>query len=609
MEKNNKKIEVLSFIVLVVLIIALAFVLYIRRNSITNVNKVLSNKYDEIKCVDEKCQYLTAYKESNNKVYVYDSYGTKISTFEKSNSRMLYKATPTYLLFKNVSNKGELKNYIMTKTSGKKVYTSENELTVLSDYLVEDKGEETSKIVNYNGKVLYSDIKKVRRFENVSSIKVQNEEYLIDENGNRILSDYVIDKEIKNDNNKVLYLILKDSSNAYYYFDIKAGKISSDSFSSYKEGAKDNGLYIYKKSNGETIKYILTKNGKVKDDPNEPQTKLVKRIEELLSDKYSLYTQSVVSNKQTKVLVDNKEDNSFGTFDINEKKYKKIYNYVKEDGSSIIFNFDSYDDNRYFQISCTEGNCGSSKITVFDVSKGKVLFNYEANENQITKFTGIKDGYSLVKYSANSTDEFKDKYVLYDKKNNIIASSKNLITVVDKKIIFGEKYGDVETIIYSAKLKKVLNSDDSLAMVNKVNKTKIYEYSDDNKTYFVSNKGDILFKVNNEKSNIYYTDEVILNITEKKVSILDAKNNKVGEYKFEDGESIIGEKNSTLSSYKNSIFVNSSNGKYGKIVDYSGKKVKKLKKTNIYSVEYCKKTNSVIIITVDNNKYGFYVAK
>ena len=53
MKKNNKKVEILLIIVLIVLIAGLGLTLYLRRNTITNVNKVLANKYDEIKCVDD----------------------------------------------------------------------------------------------------------------------------------------------------------------------------------------------------------------------------------------------------------------------------------------------------------------------------------------------------------------------------------------------------------------------------------------------------------------------------------------------------------------------------------------------------------------------------
>ena len=53
MKKNNKKFEILLIALLVVLIAGLGLTLYLRRNTITNVNKVLANKYDEIKCVDD----------------------------------------------------------------------------------------------------------------------------------------------------------------------------------------------------------------------------------------------------------------------------------------------------------------------------------------------------------------------------------------------------------------------------------------------------------------------------------------------------------------------------------------------------------------------------
>ena len=102
MKKNNRKVEIFSFVVLIILIMCLGLTVYLRRNQITNVNKVLSNKYDEIKCIDKNCDYITVYSKAKNKIYVYDSYGTKISKYNKSNSRMIYGATSSYLLFKEV---------------------------------------------------------------------------------------------------------------------------------------------------------------------------------------------------------------------------------------------------------------------------------------------------------------------------------------------------------------------------------------------------------------------------------------------------------------------------------------------------------------------------
>ena len=610
MIKSNKKLEIISIVLLIILIVALGLTVYLRRNTITNVNKVLSDKYDEIKCIDEDCDFITVYDESKGKIYVYDSYGNKISKYNKTSSKSLYDVTPTYLLFKNINKKGEIVEYYVTKVNGKKVYSSKNELTVLSDYLVEELDGEKSNIINYKGDVLYSNIEKVKRYKSVSAIKVLDEEYLISDRGDRTLSDYVIDREVLDDEGETLYLVLQDSSKAYYYFDAKTEKFKGDSFNSYEFNEDKKTIKAYKESNGETTVLDIDKKGVQKEAEEESQVKVLKKIKPLIDEeKYRLYQKGLYSNLQDKVLVDSLEDNSFGIYDLKEKTYKELYKYTSENGSSIIMNFKSYDDNKYFQVNCTEGMCGEQKILVYDAKEGKVLFDYVYGENKIKNFTGIKGGYKLVKYTADSTEEFSNKYVLYNKKNEIVVSSKNMITVVDKDIIFGKKYDEEMSIIYSAKLKKVFNTDDNLARMEKIGKVKVYEYSDEKNTYVVSTNGKELFKVDNSKSNLVYSKDLVLNVTDKKVSLINAKNNKLGEYKFEKNESLLSEDGQVNLSYKKSIFVNNTVDKYGKIVYYNGTKIRKLKKTNIASVSQSKASKNVVIITTNGKKYGFVIAK
>ena len=610
MIKNNKKIEILSIILLIVLIVALGLTVYLRRNTITNVNKVLSNKYDEIKCVDEDCDFITVYDKDKNITYIYDSYGNKISKYKMSNSKTLYGVTPTYLLFKNIDKNGEIKEYYVIKVNGKKVYSSKKELTVLSDYLVEELDGEKSNIINYKGDVLYSNVEKVKRYKKVSSIKVLDEEYLISERGDRTLSDYVIDREVFDDEGETIYLILQDSSKAYYYFDAKTEKFKGDSFNSYEFNEDKKTIKAYKESNGETTVLDIDKKGKQKESEEESQVKVQKKITPLIDEeKYRLYQKGLYSNLQDKVLVDSIEDNSFGIYDLKEKTYKELYKYTSENGSSIIISFKSYDDNKYFQINCTESMCGEQKILVYDAKEGKVLFDYVYGENKIKNFTGIKGGYKLVKYTSDSTDEFKDKYVLYNKKNEVVVSSTNMITVVDKDILFGKKYDEEMSIIYSAKLKKVFNTDDNLAEMKKIGKDKVYTYSDEENTYVVSDNGKELFKVENAKSNLVFSKDLILNVTNEKVSLINAKNKKLGEYKFEKNESILSKDGEVNLSYKKSIFVNNITNNYGKIVYYNGTKIRKLKNTNISSVSQSKASKNVIIITTDGKKFGFVIAK
>ena len=305
MIKSNKKIEIISIVLLIILIVALGLTVYLRRNTITNVNKVLSDKYDEIKCIDEDCDFITVYDESKGKIYVYDSYGNKISKYNKTSSKSLYDVTPTYLLFKNINKKGEIVEYYVTKVNGKKVYSSKNELTVLSDYLVEELDGEKSNIINYKGDVLYSNIEKVKRYKSVSAIKVLDEEYLISERGDRTLSDYVIDREVLDDEGETLYLVLQDSSKAYYYFDAKTEKFKGDSFNSYEFNEDKKTIKAYKESNGETTVLDIDKKGVQKEAEEESQVKVLKKIKPLIDEeKYRLYQKGLYSNLQDKVLVD-----------------------------------------------------------------------------------------------------------------------------------------------------------------------------------------------------------------------------------------------------------------------------------------------------------------
>ena len=46
--------------------------------------------------------------------------------------------------------------------------------------------------------------------------------------------------------------------------------------------------------------------------------------------------------------------------------------------------------------------CGNDKVTIYDVEKGKVLFEYNHGENEIQYFSGFDGGYKLVKYSTNA---------------------------------------------------------------------------------------------------------------------------------------------------------------------------------------------------------------
>ena len=62
MEKKRKNILIISIISLLILVIILYFII----NNI-QINKILSAKYDDIKCVDSNCNGIIASKNGKNK--------------------------------------------------------------------------------------------------------------------------------------------------------------------------------------------------------------------------------------------------------------------------------------------------------------------------------------------------------------------------------------------------------------------------------------------------------------------------------------------------------------------------------------------------------------
>ena len=79
MEKKRKNILIISIISLLILVIILYFII----NNI-QINKILSAKYDDIKCVDSNCNGVVASKNGKNKEFVLlDSNGKIISKFNQ----------------------------------------------------------------------------------------------------------------------------------------------------------------------------------------------------------------------------------------------------------------------------------------------------------------------------------------------------------------------------------------------------------------------------------------------------------------------------------------------------------------------------------------------
>ena len=159
----------------------------------------------------------------------------------------------------------------------------------------------------------------------------------------------------------------------------------------------------------------------------------------------------------------------------------------------------------------------------------------------------------------------------------------------------------------------MLNNDENLASKVSVGTTYVYKYSDGNKTYLLNEKGKVLRTIAGNSVSLIYSEDAVIYLDKDKVNIINPVDNKSKSYKLKKNEKINDNSGLNITPYKNSIFVNNTVDGYGKVINVNGRTVKKITNASINSVNYNKKTDTVIIITKrikgNSNQYGLYIAK
>ena len=408
--------------------------------------------------------------------------------------------------------------------------------------------------------------------------------------------------------------MLEDSNkNAYYYYNHAKNKIIGDSFNGYTTSSNEGELIITKNENGSSRRYILDRNGKQKALSTESTKDFIDSIKGNLTDDYYLYTDSVKMNNQKVVLVNNKKKNSVGTYDVKTKEYNKILDFTEENGLATIYDLVSNEKEIYLQINCSSNYCKKSTMIVYDMINGKELYKTEDEKNIPQNYTEYEDNYKVIKYSLSSSEDYKGKYVLYNKDNKEVLKSDNQIVVVDKKLVFGKNSANQSLILFSAKSNKAINSDKYLASKITIGDTYVYKYSDDNKTYLLNSNGKKLKELGNSAASLIYSKDAIIYMESGRVNIVNPSQNKTKVYKLKNNEKINNNAGENIAPYKNAIYINNTVDNYVKVINVNGRTVKKIKKSTINSVKYNNKSDTVIIITRrvkdNNNLYGLYIAK
>lgn len=621
---KTKLIKILCAIA-VVLLIALIIKIFVFKpgTSKNGVSKLLDTKYDSISCIDYDCNGFMAIegdKLTKYKVVLFNVDGEKVADYKEVYNANLKETEVPYAIGKDFYltsitslSKLSASGYNMKNKKGKVIYSSEKSIELLNNYLVITTDKETSKkiIVDKKGKVLYSNISDYESYFNgkIIEIEIDNTYALLNEIGEKFLSDYSISKIVKDEDEKYLYAVVKNEKDKVYnYFDLLKAKIVGDSFSSYSAGDEVGTLVITKKENEKSVKYLLTKDGKqTKLETEETTTSsdgFYKDFKDKVdTDTYSIFSGSLYSKDQENIIVNNKVEKSMGVYNVNTKEYKELYKYAQDKSYfySSVYNVKNSDENGLvLRFICTT-SCDQNESLVYDVKNNKELYRYEG-ENHITSYAEYENGYKVIGLS-NSTD----KYTVLDKDNKNLYSSKKVLLILDSELVLGDK-PSYSAILYSSKDNKVIN-ENTVSIIDDY-KNMLYKYSDETNTYILDKDGKEIIKVN-KNDYLKNIDNYYIYIANNKINIYDIDKNKTNSYAMKDSEKMNDASGSMISPYKQTLVINNSTEKYVKAINFNGKVLKK-----IDNVELSKfKTNDeaekafLIVKKTKNNKdlYGLYV--
>lgn len=623
---KTKLIKILCAIA-VVLLIALIIKIFVFKpgTSKNGVSKLLDTKYDSISCIDYDCNGFMAIdgdKLTKYKVVLFNVDGEKVADYKEVYDANLKETEVPYAIGKDFYltsitslSKLSASGYNMKNKKGKVIYSSEKSIELLNNYLVITTDKETSKkiIVDKKGKVLYSNISDYDSYFNgkIIEIEIDNTYALLNELGEKFLSDYSISKIVKDEDEKYLYAVVKNEKDKVYnYFDLLKAKIVGDSFSSYSAGDEVGTLVITKKENEKSVKYLLTKDGKQtkveeETNTNTGSSNLFDVFKNYIDSTYAIYTRSLYSKDQENILVENKNEKSAGIYNIKTKEYKELFKFNPE---RLYYSLNNYyvaqkdpKDESILRIVCTN-SCVQNTSVVYDFKNNKELYRYEG-EDYLTSYTEYENGFKVIGLSTSSRN-----YAVLDKDNNKVYSTENgNIYIIDSEIVYGS-YPNYSAIIYSSKDKKAITE-------NKVNlvddyKNKIYTYSDDNYNYVLNASGKEIIKVG-KKDYFKNIKNYYVYLVDNKLNIYNIDKDKTNTYTLKDNEKMNDASGSMISPYKQNLVINNSTEKYVKVINFNGKVLKK-----INNVELSKfKTNDeaekafLIVKKTKNNKdlYGLYV--
>lgn len=613
---NYKKIIIL----LVVVLLFLSFIKYVANNTsdksnefknIKNVKKVLLNKYDDIKCVDKKCDYVVGEMGNGLGKTTYNIFnlgGKKIASYKvdysKDDSKLtdIYAATENYIITRTIKNNTYF--YVLRNNNGKEKYSSNNKMEFVNNYLVAIRENSEYKLLDKNGRIIVDKIKNYKEYIDGKFISVEgfNGNFIVNKKGNKILDKSIVSNLINEEKMGKDFLIVQDTeTNLYNYFDIKKCKKIGESFTSYSVNSKGN-IVVCRKSNGK--EYILKNNGKQVKYNGNLDKDITKNID---FEEYYVYKSGIKNENQKFVVANKKSDKTLGILNLKTKEFSRLYNYSNDAAilNSTVSTIEN-SENSVVRITCSKEYCGEMKNIIYDLTANKKIYNEKKNDVLISSFTLYEDGYKVIKYSSLSDNlDYADNSYLYDKDNKKIDNNSYNIVVIDKEVKIGKIYSS-ELVLYSTTENKRINDITSLASKIVINDNVIFRYKDSKNINFYNDNGDKLFEVPS-KSYVLYTNNYIIYVIDDKINMYNVDKNRTKKYKLKNNESMNNEYGELVSPYRGTIILNNNSSKKIKLLSCSGNVIRKIENAQLSEVKKAE-NGKLLLIVKSKEKYGLYIA-
>lgn len=605
---KSKGFKITFCLAIIAILVLLCFIFKTNENMISRVTRVLWAKYYNIECINEECKYVAAYKgdkKGKSTVKIINSKGKTVVKYTINATDELSKkpvaATDKYAILALKDNKAYTHGYVVVNSNGKEVLKEEKvTLFTITDKYFYGKDDELYTIYDYNGNVIYKDVKELNFYNSNKIITFVNDGLtIIDETSERILNGYEIVKEVK-DGNDTLYLIVKDKDNVYYYFNVTTNEIVGDGFNSYSV-MSDNKLLVNKKINNEIKKYLLNIFGKEEKEISS-KSEAIKEITSKVKEGYEVSEDSIFSTNQEGVLVVNTNENSFGTYNLKTGDFSELFRFSGETRKISIYNLYEDLETVKLEVGCTLDFCTEETVAVYNPYDNSISFRISNSEKEVKRYREYEDGIKVVTYTDKT-------FALIDQDGKEVLTSLNNIVVLGKKIIVNDDASKSNVILYSAKENKVLNDDNTLAILDEKSNYSIYKFYDEESLYLYDNNGELLKKIPIAESSITIGDKYISYLSKNKLNIYSLINDRTINIDFNDGESNSDGNGTIIAPNKGTVIISNKEDKVIRVLNYNKKQVKKIKNSTVKTVSFDEKNNNLFLITKSGKNYNLYIIK